>query len=274
MAMAPDWAGGANISRLILLGTPNRGSMDSLRSVVEGYNFVGGDVKRSTWFNKLDAELIFSLPSVYQLLPHSGLDVYVNESLEVAPMDLYDLKTWEANGWSIFSAKHRGRLAKLKEKAQQRQRDEEAFLGAALARARLFHQSLDRSADRPRSFRLVVFGGDCEATLRAPFIATIKGKRVSLFRGKEISIHGRRIDRKRLQQTMFAPGDGRVTRASLLGEGKHRGNGQLFPSALDIDYAVFNCEVHGDLPNNGTLQDNILSILVNDTPAPEEPMPR
>ena len=64
---------------------------------------------------------------------------------------------------------------------------------------------------------------------------------------------------------MQAPGDGRVTRASLLAELREPTDGGLFPSSLDIDYAVFACELHGDLPNNGELQNNILSILVTDT---------
>ena len=70
----PDWRGGENIHRLLLVGTPNRGVMDALRSLVEGYNYYGGNVKRSKLFNKLDADLVFSMPSVYQLLafPVSG----------------------------------------------------------------------------------------------------------------------------------------------------------------------------------------------------------
>jgi hypothetical protein len=39
----------------------------------------------------------------------------------------------------------------------------------------------------------------------------------------------------------------------------------LFNSSLNITYAVFGCEIHGDLPNNPTFQDNLLSILVNDS---------
>ncbi len=56
-----------------------------------------------------------------------------------------------------------------------------------------------------------------------------------------------------------------MTRASLLAEQRDTPTTTLFPSTLDVDYAVFGCELHGDLPNNAELQNNILNILVTDT---------
>jgi pimeloyl-ACP methyl ester carboxylesterase len=265
---APDWAGGANISRLLLLGVPNHGSMDALRSLVEGYNYYGGDVKRSRLFNKLDADLIASLPSVYQLLPHSGTELFLTTALAYAPLDLYDTSTWRKNGWGVFGVEHRRRVIKhFGEKAEERLREEETFLAAVLARARRFHESLGRPPGAPRPFGLFLFGGDCEPTLRAPLLVDGDGGRRAIFRGQRIRVGGQSIDRDKLVELMFAPGDGRVTRSSLLAEEEHRNDHKLFPSALGIDYAVFTCELHGDLPNNSSLQDNVLSILVTDVSA-------
>ena len=79
------------------------------------------------------------------------------------------------------------------------------------------------------------------------------------------------LDREKLFELMFVPGDGRVTRSSLLAERNGNGgtngatNGGLFASDMEVDYAVFQCELHGDLPNHVELQNNILSILVSDT---------
>ena len=64
---------------------------------------------------------------------------------------------------------------------------------------------------------------------------------------------------------MFAPGDGRVTRRSLLAEdlaGRRRS--ALFNTALPIIYAVFACDRHGDIQNNKILQDNALTALVSE----------
>jgi hypothetical protein len=54
---------------------------------------------------------------------------------------------------------------------------------------------------------------------------------------------------------MYAPGDGRVTRESLLGE-------NLFKTLTR--YAVFGCDLHGELPRNKSLQDNALTAIVNE----------
>lgn len=262
----PDWSGGANISRLLLVGTPNRGAMDAFRSLVEGYNYYGGDVKRRGYFNKLDSDLLFSLPSIYQLLPFSHAELRVTARLRLEPVDLYDPKVWAENGWSIYEPRRRSRIAKrFGPDAERRLKEEEAFLGAVLTHAQAFHDALERKAPNRRPFGLFLFGGDCEPTLRAPLVVVKDGRPRTYFRSKDVTLGAVRLDRKRLAELMFAPGDGRVTRTSLLAEMEERIGGGLFPSALDIDYAVFACELHGDLPNNNELQNNILSILVTDT---------
>jgi pimeloyl-ACP methyl ester carboxylesterase len=270
----PDWSGGRNISRLLLVGTPNRGAMDAFRSLVEGYNFYGGDVKRRRFFNKLDADLIFSLPSLYELLPFSHTEQIVTADLTFAPIDFYDAGVWEKNEWSIFSRSHRHRLAeRFGTGADARFRKEQAFLDVVLARARAFHDCLERPAIGKRPFGLFLFGGDCERTLRAPLVVASHGEPRTYFRSERVKVGAVQLDRKKLAALMFVPGDGRVTRSSLLAEQSDPPAGTLFPSALDIDYAVFACELHGDLPNNDELQNNILSILVTDTTASADAAP-
>jgi pimeloyl-ACP methyl ester carboxylesterase len=269
----PDWAGAANISRLLLLGAPNHGSMDALRSLIEGYNFYGGEAKRSRLFNKLEAHLIASLPSAYQLLPHAGTAVYVNEAIELEPLDLFDANTWKQNEWGIYSKSHGKRREKrYGATAAARARAEEIFLAAALARAELFHRSLARPSSTPRPFRLYVFGGDCEPTLRAPFIGRAGGKRRTIFRPESAILRGKLVEKKELRELMFAPGDGRVTRTSLLAAWTERAAQELSRPAFEYDYSVFACELHGDLPNNSSMQDNVLSILVTDLDRAQEPV--
>ncbi|HQR37132.1 MAG TPA: hypothetical protein PLF26_01930, partial [Blastocatellia bacterium] len=267
--MVPDWRGGRNISRLLLVGTPNRGSMDALRSLVEGYNWYGGDFRRNTFFNKLDASLLFSLPSVYQLLPFSRSEHYVTSDLTLSDLNLYDPVVWKNNGWSVYAPKHRkSTTGRLGAAGEARLRDEEAFLAAALNRAHAFHEAIERVPDAPRPFAMFLFGGDCEPTLQAPLVVQRGNEPRTYFRASSMTVGRRRIDRKQLYDLMYAPGDGRVTRSSLLAERLDQPGRRLFPSALDIDYAVFACETHGDLPNNFELQNNILSILVTDTTTP------
>lgn len=263
----PDWRGGGSIHRLLLVGTPNRGVMDALRSLVEGYNYYGGNVKRSKLFNKLDADLVFSMPSVYQLLPFPGSGAIINERLERRPVNLLDLSVWRENAWSIFAEQHRKRtLKKLGTTASTaRLAEEEAFLAAVLQRARLFQESLERKPASPRPFALYVFGGDCEATLQAPLV--VPGDRAprTAFLARNVRVGRAVLNKRRLLDLMFAPGDGRVTRGSLIAESSGASGGSPMQSDLGFDHVVFGCQEHGELPNNSEMQNNILSVIVNDS---------
>ena len=144
----------------------------------------------------------------------------------------------------------------------------DAYFAAALDRARRFHEALDAPSRGEPLVSLYVFGGDCEETLNAPVIlrdpkrdrwVTLTAPRA--FRASS----GRRVSAKEATLAMYAPGDGRVTRRSLLAEGLAgaRRSG-LYDTTLPIAYAVFACDLHGDLQNNRTLQDNALTALVSE----------
>ncbi|HEX8292024.1 MAG TPA: hypothetical protein VF570_09735, partial [Pyrinomonadaceae bacterium] len=113
------------------------------------------------------------------------------------------------------------------------------------------------------------FGGDCEETLSAPVITqdAKTGRWLTLTRpGSLRGSDGRRHKRAEVVRAMYAPGDGRVTRDSLLGVGLGRGEraSPLYETPLPVAYAAFACDLHSDLQNNRTLQDNALTLLVNE----------
>ena len=62
---------------------------------------------------------------------------------------------------------------------------------------------------------------------------------------------------------MYAPGDGRVTRSSLLGENLFKAPARQTGFTLSR-YAVFGCDLHGQLQRNKTLQDNALTAIVGE----------
>lgn len=264
-----DWRGGANIHRLLLVGTPNRGVMDALRSLVEGYNYFGGNVKRSTFFNKLEVDLLLSMPSVYQLLPFGDAAYVINERLDPVPINLLTVETWRAHGWSIFSDRHRKKVLKKLGPTAGAARfvEEEAFLAAALQRARAFQESLDRAPAKARPFAVYIFGGDCEHTLQAPLVVSGQGLPRTYFLAKSVRVGNSMLGKDRLLELMFAPGDGRVTRRSLIAESKRTDGGAPMKSDLEFDHVVFGCQEHGELPNNVEMQNNILSLIVNDSTA-------
>jgi pimeloyl-ACP methyl ester carboxylesterase len=267
----PDWAGARHLARLLLIGTPNAGSMDALRALLLGYSVTETNRPRITLLKKLDRDVTFTTPAVYQLLPHNAHARFLDAGLSPLKLDVFDLETWRQYGWSIaFDAKIRERELRAlvkrhgeAEGARQAERlaaERERFLQTALARAAGLHRALNAASAPPDSLRLYLFGGDCEPTLDAVMIAEIKGRTRTLFRSGQAP--GGRKARRLAFHAMFAPGDGRVTRRSLFALNPDPQTHA--PSALHPlpHQAIFNCEVHGDLPLNLTLQDNLLTVLL------------
>ena len=149
--------------------------------------------------------------------------------------------------------------------------DLDAYLDAVLARARRFHEALDARGpdDTNAPVKLFAFGGDCEETLSAPVIIQDEktGRWLTLTRPKSLKgSDGRRRKREEVVRAMYAPGDGRVTRDSLMGAGLGSAAraSALYETPLPVAYAAFACDLHSDLQNNRTLQDNALTLLVNE----------
>ena len=138
----------------------------------------------------------------------------------------------------------------------------EPFLQAMLTRAAKFHRALDASSPPPAHLRFYLFGGDCEPTLEAAIVGTIKGQMTTLFRVSRAL--GKGEVRRRAAELMFAPGDSRVTRRSLFGlQVNVNGHANSLTSVLPRpEQAIFHCEAHGDLPLNPTMQNNLLTVLM------------
>jgi hypothetical protein len=112
---------------------------------------------------------------------------------------------------------------------------------------------------------LLAIGGDCEETLRAPLVLRdVKRDRwVTVIRPRDyVTSTGKKVKKRELTELMYAPGDGRVTRSSLLGENLPGGPNGALSSPLALTYAVFGCDLHGQLQRNKTLQDNALTAIL------------
>jgi hypothetical protein len=138
--------------------------------------------------------------------------------------------------------------------------DLDAYLAATLGRARRFHQALDAAQDTNSPVVLLAIGGDCEETLSAPLVIRDEKRNrwLTLTRPREYRTSaGVKISKQKATQAMYAPGDGRVTRTSLLGE-------NIFQIQTLSRYTVFGCDLHGQLPRNKILQDNTLTAIVGE----------
>ena len=273
----PTWAGASSINKIFMFGTPNEGSVEAFVTILEGYSITEGLRPRVRLFNKLTPEDAVSIPAVFQLLPHGEAARFLDENLQQIKVDLYDPETWRRYKWSaINNPGFRERFARgrVQSEADAKMQsgspaDLDAYLAAVLRRAKRFHEALNAVARvEQKTVPLFALGGDCEETLAAPvLLREVKtGNWETLFRPRGLrNSAGKRISRKEVTRAMFAPGDGRVTRRSLLGKESETEKGKsLFNKMLPLAYGVFACDLHSDLQNNKTLQENALTLLISE----------
>jgi pimeloyl-ACP methyl ester carboxylesterase len=115
----PTLRGARKVHRLVFIGTPNAGTLDALRSLLEGVRLV----------RRLPAEAIFTMPSAFALLPRPAEPVIIDGSGEMISGDLHDIATWERFGWSVFDPE---REAKRCEGARKRLGEEEGRIPFAM----------------------------------------------------------------------------------------------------------------------------------------------
>jgi pimeloyl-ACP methyl ester carboxylesterase len=266
----PTWVGAAHIGKIVMIGVPNEGSTDAFATMVEGYSITEGLRRRVPLLNKLTAEDVVRTPSVFQLMPHRGAVKFIDENLKPLAIDLYDPEVWKEYGWSaLYSPEFRRRYTEsLGTDGGNGNADElDAYLAATLKRASRFHQALDAVESSNSPVVLLAIGGDCEETLSSPLILRDQKQNrwLTLTRPREYRTStGLKISKKQVTEAMYAPGDGRVTRSSLLGETLFKTRDALTGFTLS-HYAVFGCDLHGQLQRNKILQDNALTAIVGET---------
>jgi pimeloyl-ACP methyl ester carboxylesterase len=259
-ALHPTWLGAAHISKIVMIGTPNEGSADAFATLAEGYSITEGLRRRVPLLNKLSAEDAARTPSVFQLMPHRASARFIDENLQPLDLDLYDAEVWKRYGWGaihseVFRREYNGSSEDL-----------DTYLANTLKRARRFHEALDAVETSESPVILLAIGGDCEETLSAPLILRDEERNrwLTLVRPREYRTSaGVKMSKKQVTDAMYAPGDGRVTRASLLGENLITSRDRITGFTLSR-YAVFGCDLHGQLPRNKSLQDNALTAIVTE----------
>ncbi len=243
--------GTTRVRKLILLGTPNMGSAGSLHA------FIGGE---SIGFGRIPTEVLATIPSGYQLFPHPLVTWLIDAQGRGLYEDLFSSATWRRFGWSVYSPAAATRLKAA------RGADSDAYLEALrryfdyrLERGRRFMWML--STPEPATpIRYVLFGGDCTLTPARLALEDEAGRpAVRLYPGDIVKpVPGVPYD-----ELMLEPGDGRVTKPSLLArETLDPMAPQSADSFLPVAYWFFLCEHHDQLTNNNNFQDNLLNVLL------------
>jgi pimeloyl-ACP methyl ester carboxylesterase len=233
------WAGARRIKNLILVAVPNAGGIHALEALLLG-NRVGLS------YATLASPVVARMPSVYQLLPPVGAPALVDHAGEPLDADLHDIETWRRFGWGPFGPRKLVTLADGRDKVEFAE-----YVESALRRARAFHAALAKTPDTPCPSRVIILGGDCLSTLARGLVPEKGGPpRFEPLNRKEA-------------EGMFDAGDGRVTRASVLGShlpgADDAETGCGYP---EVAHAFFGSADHHGIYNEPTFQSVLLRRLL------------
>jgi pimeloyl-ACP methyl ester carboxylesterase len=256
-AFTPTGAGASAIRRLLLVGTPNLGTIQPVLSYLRG---------EEVGLRRIPQEVIATCTGAPQMMPHPSVPWLVDVRGQVIDRDLYDIGTWRELGWSVFDPRVAERAARSHGGGAEGERYVamlREYVAKHLQRGRRFMESLAVPAPGAEP-PLHVFGGDCELTLARILVEKVGDRLVGRERIASIAAPVPGVDYEAL---MFEPGDTVVTRASLLGR---RTLNIAAPRAeiesLAIAHSVFLCERHQKLTGNPSFQDNLLYALLSVDP--------
>jgi hypothetical protein len=243
------WAGAEEIDRLLLVGAPSFGSLDSLQRLVEGY-------RAAFFLPEFGPGILGTMPSIYQLLPRDRHRPLRTEGGEVADVSLLAPQTWRENEWGLLSDDARDELALMMPDVDEAERLRRAtdYQAWCLARAAAFHRALDAQPTRPCPAEVFLFAGDAEPTVAA----------VSLRRRSD----GALSPDFRARPTML-PGDGTVARYSALADERVAttdGSYKRLQSPIPWTGVTFLPSDHVGLTSSPTFSDNTLHLLLERPP--------
>ncbi len=246
--------GAERVRRVILLGTPNLGSVSAVQGFIEGVKL---------GFGRLPTEVLVTMPSTYQLFPHPLNDWIVSSSGKALDRDLFEPRLWERFQWSVYDPRVQERIiAQFDDPEAGRAQVEllQRYFDKHIERARRFVWSLTIGLESP-AVQYIVFGGDCSLTPTRILVEEIDGESVVRLWPKNVTVRVPGVD---YDELMLEPGDGTVTKASLLARNSldptvPRHEYSFFP----LDYAFFLCERHDQLTGNINFQDNLLQALLS-----------
>lgn len=246
--------GARKIRRLILLGTPNFGSVAAVSGFIEGAQ-VG--------FRRIPPEVLATFPSAYQLFPHALNDWLIGGDGRALQRDIFDVELWRRFGWNVFDPAVAARVIAAHDDPREGQLHLDRLqrhFERHLERARRFTWSLT-VAEPPGGLRPIVMGGDCELTPARLLVEESGGDSVLRLWPDQVRHPQPGID---FGMLMLEPGDGTVTKASLLAREALDPAQPRHPwSHFPLDYALFLCERHDRLTGNPSFQDNLLHALLS-----------
>lgn len=250
------WAGAKHFDKVILIGTPNEGSVASLGAMLDGYT-LGGMRMDLPFLEDTSKFTVFTIPSAYQLLPAPGTLRAFDEKLEPLSIDLYDPKIWTKFGWNAIDDKDFAKEFSVNERKIAPQ-----FFAAQLNRAKRLHEALAAANGKATGAEFFIVGSDCKSAADSVLLYRDRDSEVwrTLFRPRNVTLSdGSKLSEDELRKVLTTAGDGVVTVRSL--EAFTQSEAARVQSILDGSTTKFICEDHHKLAANNRVQDHVIGVL-------------
>ncbi|MDR0931646.1 MAG: hypothetical protein LBM70_01320 [Victivallales bacterium] len=166
-----DWSGAKIVDKLIVVGTPNDGYLDTFRELVQGLALVPGAPR-------LPAGILSTFPSYYQMLPGaSGGNVAykLKDGKRIMYYNLFNPNAWSQNKWGLCDPENdRYWQLAIPEGGtftpEQRLKIARDHLIKCLIRADQFRRALTVAASVPDDCVLYLFAGDAVKTASTIYV--------------------------------------------------------------------------------------------------------
>ena len=235
-----DWRGSKNVDKVIIVGTPNAGYLDTCIEMTQG-------LQLDPRLPKYPPMLIGTWQSYYQMMPVLGMRAVILDHKAGKPeVDVFDPKVWIARGWGLANPKQDKVLKVLLPKvytAGKRRAIALDHLRKCLRNAKKFTKAMSIHAKPPKDIMLILFAGDAVKTSRT---ATIDPKT------------------KKLKIIEWAPGDGKVLSSSARFDQRAGRKWTPFPISPIKWHVVINVQgAHMGIMNSYSFLDNLSYYLLS-----------
>ena len=258
-APRPTWKGAGYFNSISMVATPNAGALSSLDSMINGFSLFGSGKINLPFVQNLSRADLFTIPSIYQLLPHAGTARVFDENLKPLKVDLYNPATWERYGWTAYSDEDFAKKFDANE-----QKNAKAYFRAVLLRAKQFQAALEAVPAGKNPVPMYYFGAECRLTIDGMIIRrdAKKEKWITEFGAVAYTrSDGTKVSKEETEKVLLAPGDGVVSKRSLLASFLGLGRQRNANSSFVLNVAPDACAEHNRLTGNDAVAKNLLSVL-------------
>ncbi|HEY8563679.1 MAG TPA: hypothetical protein VIL74_25090 [Pyrinomonadaceae bacterium] len=255
----PTWRGAGYFNSVSLVATPNAGALSALDSMINGFSLFGSGKINLPFVQNLSRADLFTIPSIYQLLPHANTARVFDEDLKPLKLDLYNPAVWERYGWTAYSDED---FAKKFDAAEQK--NARAYFRAVLLRARQFQSALDAVPRAKSPVATFYLGAECRQTIDGMIVRrdAKKEKWITEFGAASYTkADGTKVTKEETEKVLLAPGDGVVSKRSLLASFLGLGGLRNPNSSFILNSAPDACSEHNRLTGNEAVAKNLLSVL-------------